>query len=301
MGVRLRMHAVMPIWGAAEIAAASFGGRHRAGSAAIAVAAFALAATWREFMKGLACDRSADDGSLGVVWPLGGLTAVGRRGERGVAKEWWGLIGGVGWTGFWALAVWVGNFGPLVFHPFDPIGAVNATTLTPGLVVWWLYVAGVCVTLCNAVIPMVPFDLGRLLWRDPSGERAHGEARVGYVASMTLFVAAAAMGHTRLMAVAAIGALVTYLDGRRVAGVEMQQSGREWGREPGLGGVRRGMAGPLPEGDVIDGEPETPTLDDVLEKISRDGLASLSERERGVLEAERRRRLSGGRNGPDRA
>lgn len=311
-GVRLRMHAVVPIWAAAEIAAASFGGRARAASAALAVVAFVFAAVWRELIKGLAWRAAFVEMPVGVVWPLGGLNVMGGRGRRsetgsgtGVRKEWWGLIAGGVWTGSWAMVVWLGNFGPLVFNPLDPLAVPMATTVSIGLAAWWMYVAGICLTLCNALLPVAPFDLGRLLRREgPSidPERAHGEARVGYVTAMTLFVAAAAMGHTRLMAVAAIGALVTALDGRR---------GMLDFRAAGSGG-RRGEWAPgtdfeseigraLGRGpEMIEEESAPPTLDDVLEKISREGLASLKPNERTVLEEERRRRLLNDRGSSDR-
>jgi len=281
------MHAVMPIWAAAEIAAASFAGRDRAASAVMGVGAFALAAVWRELVKGLARVHTEEDEPVVVAWPLGGLTISGRgwRGSQQIPSEWWGLVAGMGWTGFWAFAVWLGGWGPLVFNPLDPIGAVHPGGIAPGLVVWWFYAAGVCITLCNALLPMAPFDLGRLLRREHAGGGAvGGDVRVGYVAAMTLFVGAAALGHTRLMAVAAIGALVTWLDSRRGSAGMLAGEHPVSSYEP---------LGP-PESRIIE-ETAVPTMDEVLEKISREGLGSLTGVERAVLEEERRRRMGEGK------
>ena len=202
--------------------------------------------------------------------------------------EWWGMIAGVVWTAGCGLVVWTGNLGPLVFNPFDPLAAPHATEVVPGLLVWWMYAAGVCITLGN-LLPMAPFAAGQVMLgsdRASDAERLAGLARTGYVVAMTLFVAAAAFGHTRVMAVAAVGALVTWLEVRK----------RWLGAMP----VRRWVADE-PEGlagDAGVGGPEMRphlTLDEVLEKISRDGLASLDADERALLEDERRRRISNDR------
>jgi len=299
--VRLGIHLVALLWVGAEFVA--WLPRDAVGLVYVAhaTAAFLGVSLARELARaGFAawCGGALETITL---WPLGGVTSTAHRSYA----SGWVEAGGLLFQGIilvaTGLGLWTVGVGreALVFNPFRP-GAVLTDPLLTGwtLVLWWAYYANGAVLLLNLLAPMFPFDAARILQGAARARLGRGAAmqvstRVGLLTALFVFVLAAAGDQPRMMAVAALGALATWLEHRRAEfmlrpmdlpeapeprGVAFDASAAE-----AAPSVRRPSrhAGPVRA---------RPTLDEVLERIAREGMGSLGDVERDVLREETERR-----------
>lgn len=385
-GLSVKFHAIVLFWVAAEMVAwlprDSLGLIH-AGSLVLGLLA---ASTLREVARmGLArwLDERDDDGlrvqsQEAMVWPLGGLTSAA---PLGVRRTFLAELGGIG-AGLLlmlpaaALVLLAGApISTLLFDPMSPRVTAAELRSPAQVIAWWFYYANALVLVLNLLLPMLPFDLGRIvlaLTRRRSGNLVAAAVvlRVGLVAALAVLVFASTTNQTRVIAVAAVGALATWLeyrrltfmadplsDGRDDAAPAVFMSPTRYPRQssgapdstgkapsPRPQGSRRqqpdanprndaaseaapdarsgsippsppvppaspqppGRAGDAPRSPAGAGasrgpgregpsvSPSTPmNLDEVLAKISRGGLASLSDAEREFLSRETERRRGG--------
>lgn len=286
--MRLRMHWFVPLWVGAELLA--WLPRHALGPAHVVavVGALLVLAVIREAARLGMARWMGSEAEASAVWPLGGLSPVSVSGTaKPLVADVGGLLVGLcllpvlAWAcvkvGCVAEALWPDLLSPRV---------TAATLRTPEQVaVWWLYYANILQLAAN-LVPSGPFDAGRAVGaiaRARLGSRgAVVAARIGLLAAAGLFVYGCAAGETRLILVAAFAALVTFMDFRR----------HEFLAAPGAAAPE-----PAPRPLTVVHRPSAPSriepsLDEVLAKISRSGLGSLSPEEREVLarETDRRRR-----------
>lgn len=324
--VQVRLHLVLLLWAAAELVAwlpkNTLGPVYVGG----AVAAFAVMALVRELGRAVVARMCGSDVDQVMVWPLGGLTPVHRLGRRGpLVSESGGLVVGMVLWPVLALACFAVGvpWSGLVFNPFAPGVAVSGLSSPAQIALWWLYYANAVIVALNVLLPMLPMDAGRMAQIFLKGRLGpHAAAvsitRVGLVVALTLFVLAAVGEQTRLMALAAFGALATWLEFRRAqmtlgfaAAVGVRPAPEKV--EPSVNGgmdetvVSRIASEPIsrvmPRGEQA-GEDELDAgasearlseeaLDAILAKISRGGLSCLTTRERELLDAETKRRRGG--------
>jgi Zn-dependent protease len=294
-GLRLRVHTVLvPVWIGMEVLAwlpqDKLGPIHVFSALGMLLALALL----HEVGRGMFARWLGDGGDVVVLWPLGGLNPVARRGATNpVAAESGGLIVNILMVPILA-AVALGvqiSRQDLLFNPLSINTTINNLG-GPGapakVLVWWAYFMNLVMLALNAV-PMLPMDAGRMMhaWlRRNSAAPAEVGARIGFVASAVLFLFGIVQSHTHVMGIALLGAISTYIEFRR----------REFMHVVELDDALPEPAHAHPEEELHAPRPAAPApnveLDGVLEKISKQGMASLTDREREVLarETERRRR-----------
>jgi hypothetical protein len=291
-GLRVRVHTVLvPVWLGMELLA--WLPQDRLGPIHVfsALAMLLTLALLHELWRGLFARWLGDGGDAVVLWPLGGLNSVARRGATNpVAAESGGLIVNILMVPILAvvaLSVQIARK-DLLFNPLAINTTIANLTDTAKVVVWWAYFMNLVMLVLN-VVPMLPMDAGRMMhaWlRRNSAAPAEVGARIGFVAAAVLFLFGIVQSQTHVMGIALLGAISTYIEFRRrefLQVVELDDALLEpvhVHHEEGHH-VHR----PAPP-------PPNAELDAVLEKISRQGMNSLSSTEREVLsrETERRRR-----------
>jgi hypothetical protein len=286
--LRLRMHWFVPLWVGAELLA--WLPRHALGLAHVmaVVASLLVLAIGREAARLGVARWLGSEADASVVWPLGGLSPVSVSGTpRPVLADVGGVLVGLCLMPVLAWGcVRVGCVAESLTPDLLSPRVTAATLRTPEQVaVWWLYYANMLQLAAN-LVPALPFDAGRAVGaftRARGGTRgAVVAARIGLLAAAGLFVYGCAAGETRLILVSAFAALVMFMDFRR----------HEFLAEPVVASVDP-PARPLTvvHRPLAPARAE-PSLDDVLSKISRSGIGSLTPEEREVLarETDRRRR-----------
>lgn len=297
---RLRLHALVPVWIGAEMLAwlprDAMGLVH----AAALVGALLLLACLRELARGAWSRRFGCEPAPAVVWPLGGLSPTPPApGGPPLLAECGGLLAGLVLLPFLGAGVLLAGAQWEALFPSLLAPRVTAASLRshPQVVLWWAYYANLIILLANLLLPISAFDAGRILQSRVrrSCDDARGLVlRIGLFAALALFVIGASAGETRVMAMAALGALATFLDVRRLEFLGAHES------VPPVRAAPPAYAPapedppepPVPAEPAPTPDPPPPDLDAILAKISRSGLASLTPDERQALarETERRRR-----------
>lgn len=294
-GVRFGVHVIFPIWALAECAAALPSGLGALGTSLVGVLCYAAVAVMRELARAWWAARAGRDVHEVVVWPLGGLASFGAGGPGATAL---GELGGLMLTGVlvFPLAGFLWTLGAsgmdLLRAIVSPAGSLAQARDGVEAIALWLFHACVVMTALHALAPMAPFDAGRALDRRSHARQSPVDAagssfRRGVFVAFALFTGAAVAGHERLMAVAMLGGLTTWIEYRRVMFLHRPLLHTPL-VEDRAAGLRLG-------GDIHDEDPgaEAPSLDDILAKITRSGMTSLTAFERRVLEDETRRRRGG--------
>lgn len=277
-----------------------------------------------EFGHCLACRRVGGEADRVLMWPLGGLafcrpphrwgpSLITTLGGPAVNVVLVPVLGG-------ALLAAGGGWDLLVFNPFDPRAVLVSGWFTEHWRYWlWsAYFMNLALLGFNMLLPMFPMDAGRVvqevLW-----------ARMGYRKSMLIavnlgLVLAVAVGLFALMggtnmlfAVAVFAGVTCFMEKRKLAlmedagPLEGYDFSRGYagmpgvGRPSGLGGARsraeesaddRAFAAAAKRQEkerLIQVE-----VDKILEKIAREGMGSLTRKERATLKdaTERKRGAS---------
>ncbi|MFM9956916.1 MAG: site-2 protease family protein [Phycisphaerales bacterium] len=217
-----------------------------------------------------------------------------------------------------ALGLWACGLGHTVlFNPFNPISAIS--TISGGgdaavlakVTLFWFHAVNLILLGFNLLLPMYPFDGGRLihalLWRSMGYRRAtHIAVLVGFAGAMVLGVAALLLEKAMLVLIAVFGALSCYAELKRLRGeadllgseggggtVEADASDRPWDSTLRDETPEERAAARRAEHDRRQAEKaaaEQADLDRVLDKIAATGMDSLSRAEMKVLERETERK-----------
>ena len=192
--------------------------------------------------------------------------------------------------------------GQVVFNPFDPVATLtdpafqtSSSAMTLALVgLWWFHYVNIVILGFNVLLPMYPFDGGRILqsamWARSGYRRSMDIAvNAGLVGAMALGVVGLVAKETLLIAIAIFGAWACWVERKRLRANDDILMSMETGGDPlsGLGGAYD----PTLEGDdpreakrQKAEEEEQAEVDRILAKISGSGMESLTKRERKALD-----------------
>jgi Zn-dependent protease len=326
-GVRVRLHLVFMAWIAAELITSlrpdSIGPVH----VASAVVAFVLVVVLREVARVPAMRAAGLSDATVTLWPLGAVdvpSAADRPRPRvRVALAGIAASAAITLASAWTLVAISGSAALLALDPFHASATISNMESPLLVLVWWIYAASVVVLAANLLLPAPGFDLGRLVQamasRQPESawRAARMIAHLGIAVAVAVFVLGAVGGMTRVMGAAALAGLLAFLELRRAIFVE--STAMPW--RPGSSALLSDFAPtpqprarqPLPMESAADASrdptyaerPDTDGdvelieqalserpvagIDEILAKISRQGLSSLNEDERARLDAERDR------------
>lgn len=311
---RVRLHILMPLWITVELLGPLHPGKLGLVYSASLVGAFCVVVVARELCRAAFARAMGRQLDTVVLWPLGGVShtsPVSRvyPGLQPALAESGGLLFGMLAWPVLAAAVWMlgGGWGQLSVSPLNPavtlgsigqdLDSVRATTGANPLVLigaWSLYYANACVLLANLVLPMFPLDASRVLlaWQERRlGDAAAAAfvAKIGFVAAIAVLLAGAAMESTRLMALAVLGGVATWIELRRSQFLEQPMR-----LGVGVVGEISRVTPPVSPEAVQEadgsGDEDERRLDAILAKISVGGMGSITDEERAFLKAMTRRR-----------
>ncbi|GJQ29294.1 MAG: hypothetical protein HBSAPP03_11780 [Phycisphaerae bacterium] len=289
----IRVHVLLVMWMGAELVAwvprSAIGLVHIVAAVVVTCGILLVREITREaFRRGLGGEPLPV-----VLWPLGGLggTPAGPV-SRPFLAESGGLLAG---------ALLVPILGGLVVASGAGWSALSLDLLSPRVTAgglrshiqiwaWWAYYMNAVVLVTNALVPMLPFDAGRILrtFMARRGEASAARAlRLGLYTALAVFIVGACMGELRILTLGALGALATYLEIRRA---EFLAAAVE--EHPVMAASDSPEHDPREEDTVspVDHASSCLDLDTILRQISRDGMNSLSPEQRDVLRRETQRR-----------
>ena len=224
-----------------------------------------------------------------ILWPLGGLafcrpphhwkaeliTVLGGPGVNAVLLPPLGLLA-------WLVA---GDLRYVLFNPFAPVFPPGGYLVT---VVYLLHWVNLILLLFNMLVPMYPMDAGRivqcLMWRKMGYEKSLWIAcNIGMVAAVVLAVAALGFERTLLLGIALLGGLTCWQQKQslKMMGFQPQYaSGYQAAEESEhrKGPTRSQMAA------IKKRQDEEARVEKLLAKIARQGMGSLTPRERRFLD-----------------
>ncbi|MBX3367115.1 MAG: site-2 protease family protein [Phycisphaeraceae bacterium] len=249
-----------------------------------------------EFGHCFACRWVQGEADEILMWPLGGLascnpprhwrahlvTAVGGPLVNVVLLP---VLGGM-------LLAFGQGWGSVVFNPFQPRVPLGILDSWGMVALWWAYYTNLILLAFNVLCPVFPLDGGRilqsLLWARMGYERSMDIAtRIGLVGAAVLFVLGMVGGQTTLMAIALFGGMTCWVERKRMAfmadgggyamaGIRSEASRRE---QAAFDRAAKKQAAQREERARLQQE-----IDRILGKISREGMASLTKKERQTLE-----------------
>lgn len=254
-----------------------------------------------EFGHVFACRAGGGDADEILIWPLGGLAACRP------APTWLAhlathaggplaniaIIAVAGPTLGFLTGRWWGVAFPSPFSLFSTNGGLAAVEASWGLTALYLLVWTNVVLLAFNLLPVYPFDGGRMLqavlWpRLGYAQATRVSVRVGYVGAIALAVLGFVRNETILLAVAVFGGLVCWQTMR-----QLDYTQQVLGLEPGP----EGELEPAVDVDQVRREREeakrrddAEQVDRILQKIAESGVGSLTARERRLLRAATERR-----------
>ncbi|MEL7471907.1 MAG: DUF6576 domain-containing protein [Planctomycetota bacterium] len=301
-GVRLRAHLLLVLWLAAQpIRALS---PHYLGlSYVLPIVAWLLVLLIaRELARAWVCRRIGGRVEEVVLWPFGSVAGLEPpdRWPAVVRVAVTGLLFqlGVGFAVAGAYFVAGGPASGLVFNPLQIdievfLFAANEGPL-PMVVqwLWWGHVVNTALLLAN-LLPMAPFDASSGVWGALWSRLGREEARsvaanIGFATAFVVLAVAYLRDVELFYLFAIVGGLMTWYERRTASAVvdladpelDTGPSPREVVRLEGPAAARRREAESAAELDLI------------LDKISREGIDSLSKKERARLDAETARQRS---------
>jgi Zn-dependent protease len=301
LGTRFRFHVVLPIWIAAELLRTVDARAPGLIATGCLMAGFVVILVARELARAAFARAMGAQFESVVIWPLGGITAATPLGrvragfQPGLAESGGVLFGMLGWPVL-AAAVWMlgGNWMLLSMNLLEPGRHLDGVGIAGGSVEWelwaaWsLYYANAVILVVNVMIPMFPLDAARMLrgWQERRlGDEAAATlvCKLGFLAALIGVVGGGVTGQTRVMAVGVLGGIATWIELRRA------RFFRELLPEWSTTGTQVSPEGLLEFQEFE----EDARLDEVLQKISRHGMESLSEEEKAFLQAMTHRRRLG--------
>lgn len=293
-GIRVRIHLLFVVYIAAKLIGASLSGS--AGWVALVMGMLFVLVLVHEYGHCFACRRVGGEADDILLWPLGGLASC--QPPKRWRAELMTTLGGPAVNAALLPVFVVSLFGvtrsweAVFFNPLTP--AVGLQAASPhgllGQALWAGHYVNALLLAFNMLVPMYPMDAGRtlqaLLWRSVGYARAMRiTVHVGIVAACVLGVLGIVANEMILLAIAILGGATCAMERHRL------------------------MHDPAVLFDVDEDEPTGPTraelrqearereqaeaVERILDKIQREGMESLSRKERAVLEQETRRRRNG--------
>ena len=274
---------------------------------ALAMASLFVVVLAHEFGHCFACRRTGGEADRVVMLPFGGLALTQP------LQDWRShLLTAMGGPAVNAAGVLLtsaaliatGLRDHVLFNPFEPITTLAApafqstsTISMLGLVgLWWLHYVNIVILALNLLVPMYPFDGGRILqsglWPRIGYRRSMEFAvNAGLVGAMALGVVGLVARETVLVAIAIFGAWACWVERKRLRGdVEIAMVPEAEGVDPMS--ALAGAYNPALEEDEdpaevrrqLSEEAEQVEVDRILAKISASGMDSLTKRERRALD-----------------
>lgn len=326
-GIDIRLHIVFILWGVFEglhrIGVAREAGW--SGYAAVAAAVGIPALTFffillHEFGHCFGSRSLGGEADEILLWPLGGLATVSPPSTPrahfltalagpAVNAVFCLLAGAV-------LAIGHGSVLAIPLNPFHPLTPLSGSS--PAGWVWFtvtlIFAINYLLLTFNLALPMQPFDGGRMihawLWKRMGWARATlTTSTVGMIAAVGLGLIALLTQNLLLLGVAVFGYLTCYqqrqaarhgmLDSERFFGYDFsggfgafEEAARGESR-PASGFFARRRAARLArirEREIREAQRREQEFDRILEKISKEGMGSLTSRERNFLARETQRR-----------
>jgi Zn-dependent protease len=272
-----------------------------------------------EFGHCLACRMVGGEADEILMWPLGGL-AYCRPPSRWKAA----LVTTVGGPAVnvilvpllaGALLLTGAGKSELLFNPLRPgaaLGEVYSLGTALRFWLWSAYYMNLVLLLFNLVVPMYPMDGARivqeLLWGRLGYRRSMMIATtVGLVAAVALALFGLFNSEMRLVALALFGGLTCYNERQRAL---MTEESPEWmydtekgfgafDDKPGKPSWAERRAAKAATKERAKAEQSQAAVDAILDKIRDQGLASLTARERSILDEASRKRRSQGETRPN--
>lgn len=295
-GIRVKVHVIFIILVISQLIWSASRDTVGLGYMATGMAILFLIVLLHEFGHCIACRMVKGEADEILMWPLGGL-AMCRPPETWRAH----LVTAVGGPlvnvalapilGAALLAVG-GGWESVLFNPFQPTRPLSVMTSWGMVTLWWAYYTNLLLLGFNVLVPMYPMDGGRILqcvlWSRLGLDRSMDIAtRVGIVVAAALFILGMVGGQTTLMAVAIFGGMTCWFERKRLAfardagGMGLTGMITQVDRRERLAYDRAAKAQAQERADRAEVQRE---VDRILAKISREGLGSLSKKERQTLE-----------------
>jgi stage IV sporulation protein FB len=263
--------------------------------AVLAMAALFFVAAVHEFGHVVACRLVGGRAEEVLLWPVGGLGWF-ETGPRWTARlatalgGWWfqGTLFGVT-----SLVLWqMGHADLILFNVLDGLGLYAGEFVTWwGVLLWWVHSMNVVVMLLN-VLPMLPLDGARVLEGLLSRKKLDADIRwvisqFGLVVALGIVVISLPTGQTMLLGLGVCSALVCWSERQRVrAVVELAEH-----VEDVAGDSEDVEIAPLGEMRREKREAqEQEEADEILSKIAREGIESLTGSDRKLLDRVSRRK-----------
>lgn len=295
--IRVRIHLFFVIYIVIEMLRAAGQGGGNALFTGSMLGTLFLIVLLHEYGHCFACRWVGGEADQILLWPLGGLAYC--RPPHDWKSDFITTAGGpmvnVVLVPILGVAVYalVGDWHAVVFDPFHPFAAgwqwvVGASV--PVRILWTAYYTNLVLLGFNVLVPMFPMDGGRLvqalLWRKLGYRRSMEIAVViGFVGAVCLGILGMAMDKTLLLGIAIFGGFTCYAT-RQQLRIEGSYSSIE---QDIVEQVHRGPTKAELKRRKQEQE-HFQRVEQVLDKISREGMGSLSKAEKRTLEAETRRK-----------
>ncbi|MCA9293057.1 MAG: hypothetical protein KDA20_04505 [Phycisphaerales bacterium] len=189
----------------------------------------------------------------------------------------------------------------ILFHPFMPSAAAAAIQggsnwATTGLVaLFWAHYVNFVILAFNVLLPMFPLDGGRMLqailWRNVGYKRSMELAvNTGLIGAVGLCIFAVVWSQSMLMAIAIFAGLTCWMERQRVKAIDeltgFVPSDPIAGLATGRTGYGHGSGGASPAARKREAREakDQEEMDRILDKISREGMGSITRAERKLLD-----------------
>lgn len=305
-GIRVRLHLFFLVFIVFKLLFAAFSpaGMGALHTLAMLTGLFTLVLL-HEYGHCFACRWAGGEADDILLWPLGGL-AYCRPPHRWKAA----LITTVGGPAVNAVLVPVFATAlvlmgapreSLIFNPFNPGSAAGGMTSEAMAWVWWFHYVNLMLLAFNVLCPMFPLDGGRilqeLLWsRLGYGKSMHIASTVGLGTACVLGVLGMVSGETNLIMVALFGGLTCYSQRQTLRfAQEVDEPEAAWAASLRPDSEREKAVGPS-KAELKRQEEDRRAqeeVDRILAKIRDRGMASLSAKEKRVLQQETERQRRG--------
>ena len=295
-GIRVKVHVIFIILIISQLIWSASRDTVGLGYMAAGMAILFVMVLLHEFGHCIACRMVRGEADEILMWPLGGLaycrpphtwqanlvTAVGGPMVNVILLP---ILGGT-------LLALGGGWESVLFNPFQPTRPLSVMGSWGMVILWWAHFTNLILLAFNVLTPMYPMDGGRivqcLLWSRLGFDRSMDvSTRIGLVAAVALFILGMVAGQTTLMAVAIFGGMTCWFERKRLAfardagGYAMSSVTAEANRREQAAFDRAARKQAAERAQRADAQKE---VDRILAKISREGMGSLTKKERQTLE-----------------
>lgn len=299
-GIRVRVHLFFVVYVVIEMLRAAAQGPALAWMTGSTLGTLFLIVLLHEYGHCIACRWVGGEADHILLWPLGGLAScrpphdwnsdfITTAGGPLVNLVLVPILGGL-------VYLLVGNWHAVVFDPFHPFASGGQWVLGAGApvrILWTAHYTNLVLLGFNVLVPMLPMDGGRLvqalLWRRLGYHRASAiTAGIGLVAAACLGILGMVMNEALLLGIAIFGGFTCYALRQRLR-IEGPYA---WMDQDFAEPVHRGPTKAELKRRRRE-EEHFRRVEQILEKISREGMGSLTRAEKRTLQRETERKRSG--------